>query len=330
MLMLNTTPERSGSWVHPEIFAQYDIRRQLVAPELGEIISETLSQYIPVDSTIVEIGSGNGALRRYAGQLSNQYSWIETEQNPEFLNGSPDSDNQKVAAQLPNLPFHQESVDAVVGFSVLDTLRPTTLKSTAGEVARVVKNGGTFTHILDMAPDYSIEIESAAAEGKFPLVFQPESGDLGMGYNDINNMGKVLAKIESLPTTDSVKRVFMSLLLSPTEALPRLNGTAVLGYLGNMAVENNMMIEKFDNWMELLGARYAEAFGAQGFNIVADEIVVKTGLRPKSLLPHEYWDSTHLDRTQGMLKASSKPDGIITPNYIRVSADAHVFVAQKI
>lgn len=321
----------TDSWQDPDAFSHYDERREVVATALSSQISGVLTDHYPDGSVLLEIGAGNGAMSHYAGETTtSRFRWIETEQNPAFLDLSRSSTQLRVTATSAALPFTENSMDGVVGLSMLDTLSMQDLEDTAQSVKSVLKPGSNFSHLLDMSPDYMAEIELARANQEFPVPFSDEHNEtMGLAFINIRNR-HILAKISSLPIDPVISRT-MRLLIEQPEAITALaNSTGVLPYMGSTLIEYGLVSHIVPNWVEHFGQRLERVFSASGLSVIHNGIVNTTVTHSRSLLPPKYRPSrpNHVIRSQGVVSIGID-DLDIPKGQVVVEADAHLFVAEK-
>jgi ubiquinone/menaquinone biosynthesis C-methylase UbiE len=133
-----------------------------------KIVGATLDRFLPADGKIVEIGMGDGQLRkRLPETLLPRVVHTEPMAAPcrEFRRHSPDVPVLQAPAE--KLPFADAEVAAVLGLCVLDVVDDGA--EVARELARVLAPGGRFIHWLDMSTMLNGIIEAVVPGRLIPL-----------------------------------------------------------------------------------------------------------------------------------------------------------------
>jgi len=319
-----------ASWTNPDVFAMYDERRLLAAAALQKLFGSVLHEHFAAGSIVVEVGAGDGALSRYAQRDPDEYYWVETDHNPDFLAIPRKVPSRKVAAVLPELPFGNESIDSIVGLGVWDTLSSYDLRMAAGVARDILKPGGKALHLLDMSPDYIAEIRNARERKLFPLVNKgPEEEDpMGLVFVALKNLPR---RISRLPVEQSLRSVFGAIVQDPEKYVPMANRTGILQYLGMVAKKYGMVVEEHDSWYGHMGERFAEAFSDE-YEVAQNGLVTAVCEVDASGVPADLIKKgvTHITRAHGFVTASSATNGEPHSGTVKVSADAHIFAARKI
>ncbi|MBI4226656.1 MAG: class I SAM-dependent methyltransferase, partial [Candidatus Omnitrophica bacterium] len=111
-------------------------------------------------------------------QLPSGVTWIETDRHEDQLPTSRQFETQRQIATLPALPeIPDESVDAVIGLSVLDAIPQSQLPAALAAMARVLRPGGKIIHILDLALSYEAEAEKVAGQSLIPWMYYSDIPD---------------------------------------------------------------------------------------------------------------------------------------------------------
>jgi SAM-dependent methyltransferase len=315
-------------WNNEAAFPSYDVRRSLVASVLSQTIQMTLQSNFEAGSTLIEIGSGAGALRHYGGKPMSDYSWVETDHNLRFLQLPRQAKLAQLMVAVPDLPFRDHSIDGIVGLGVVDTLSSYDLEGLATESHRTLRVGGSLVHLLDMSPDYDAEIKNAHARKLFPLPSTHPDDDrpAALDFVALKNLPR---RISRLPINDSLRTVFGALVANPEKYVPHTNRTGILFMLGAIARQYGMVVESHESWIEYTGERWAQVFVKHGFSIISNGIVTVDGFADKATIPQTYKDKgvAAIKRREGVVSLLLDPNS--DHDNIPISANTHVFVAQK-
>lgn len=148
-------PSLGQEWADPEIFSIYESGRLLVRDAAKEVVKDVFEKYVPSDGIVVELGSGVGELSTLLPQeYGDNLIGVEKTERFTRVQKKNDSESKTVVADIYALPIKDESVDAVVSFSVFDTL--SNLEKAIAEAKRVLKSGGRFVHLLDLQPNMHV------------------------------------------------------------------------------------------------------------------------------------------------------------------------------
>jgi SAM-dependent methyltransferase len=154
---------------------QVEMERQPFEQLSRRIVLDTLARCHLPEGPIIEIGAGDGQLRRRLPESVVQ-RLIATEPDPAvsrlFRVRHPGV--QLIAAPAERLPFETASVAAVVGLCVMDVVPA---REVIRELARVLKPGGCFVHWLDMSTvlESMIDVLRQAELVSFPNFFSDPS-----------------------------------------------------------------------------------------------------------------------------------------------------------
>lgn len=318
------------SWQGTAHYAIYEQRRMYVTPALSQLVGGVVEEYFSPGDTVLEVGAGAGALRRYAGSAADQINWIESEHTQEPLDIPRAIETERHIVALPEIPFADEGLDGIISLGVLDTLSDEDLEGTARSATRALKEGKHIVHLLDMSPDYIAEIKNAAARGLFPLPFNgdDEEHTLGLHYVAVKNIQR---RVSRLPIDPPTKRVFAAVVADAERHIQDLNRTNVLQYLGEIAEKFGMVEETAPSWLGALGDRLSKRFEEAGLTPVRNEVIATELLVNEQDLPLDAQGQgiTHITRKQGAVDAYRQTDGLWLPGKVSVRADTQLVVAAK-
>lgn len=183
----NSEITRGGLWKNEDIFVYYEQGRKIFRPLNRQIAQDTFRQYVTEkDTIIVEIGAGIGEMSKLLPhELKSKL--VHTEKTEEFarISQKNNPDSQIVNADAYILPFADESVDIVTGFSMYDTLHEA--EKATEEIKRVLKKGGKFIHFLDLEHNDDALFNDFKKEGK--VVFPSPMRDMPV-VNPDQDMGE--------------------------------------------------------------------------------------------------------------------------------------------
>jgi ubiquinone/menaquinone biosynthesis C-methylase UbiE len=111
-----------------------------------EIVNSILDKYLNGCERILEIGSGCGELCNLAEKYEKHI--IQSDVSQELCKINKRNGREVIRANAYSLPFKDNSLDAVIGYAVLDNLEET--RKTIAEIHRVLKQNGKFIHFLDV------------------------------------------------------------------------------------------------------------------------------------------------------------------------------------
>ena len=133
------------------------------------IVRAVLARVLPKPSApVVEIGAGGGQLREWLPpELAADI--IHTEPSEPFVQALHERhpSARVIRAEASALPFEPESVGAVLGLCVFDTLPD--LASVRDELGRVLRPGGAVVHVLDLSTSPDCLFPELIAGGELPL-----------------------------------------------------------------------------------------------------------------------------------------------------------------
>lgn len=173
--------EESKEWDNPAIFSFYESRRKIFRPASREVITSVFSQYLPQNAHILEVGSGCGELVYHLLSRNSTYrsTILQSDQKKNVLfHKKIHPTSNIVEANVYDLPFPNESFDAVVGYACFDTFL--SLPAAIKEVKRVLKPGGIIIHFIDLRSSPEIVLQSIYKKyGKKYILFpKSEEGEI--------------------------------------------------------------------------------------------------------------------------------------------------------
>jgi ubiquinone/menaquinone biosynthesis C-methylase UbiE len=143
--------------------------RRLVLRAMKNCFASFAVNYLNGINSLLEIGSGIGFLEQNWPTYS--WTWTQLEQTPEFIEEarkrSPGC--TYVNSSVYELPFPDNSFDAVCGFSSFDCLFD--LEGAVKETIRVLKPNGIFFHMLDLCTNDETLLEDFLSR-KIPASIQ--------------------------------------------------------------------------------------------------------------------------------------------------------------
>lgn len=144
--------------------------RKLFRQACSAAVNDMLKENVAPQARILEIGSGLGELLRLAPELRDRIQQSDRGISLVKQNRSETGDQNIIVADAGSLPFRSGSYDAVIGFSVLDTIMG--LAPVLEEIRRVLTPGGKFIHFLDLQADSKPLVAEYYAEGiiAFPML----------------------------------------------------------------------------------------------------------------------------------------------------------------
>lgn len=130
--------------------------RRPVMRALYSAISNIFDRYLNGSQGILEVGAGDGFLKR---TLKSKLYWVELDK---YESRPRDCFVQSSATSMP---FQNDEFDAVVGFESYNTFSASELEKALIESIRVLKSGGNFLLAYDFFPSASIFYTICAEKG---------------------------------------------------------------------------------------------------------------------------------------------------------------------
>jgi len=130
---------------------------------------EIAKELISSNSTVLDVGSGNGSFANFCGH-SNIYMYESNPKSVKFLKGKFPNVFQ---GSLPKLPFSDNSFDLIHMSHVIEHLQPNEVYETLKEFDRCCKAGGA---IVISAPlmweGFYDDLSHITPENQFHLIFK--------------------------------------------------------------------------------------------------------------------------------------------------------------
>ncbi len=316
---------RSG-WQNPTVFDVYKQNRELSEGLFESLVAEAFLPAIQTNAQVVEIGAGNGVLYdTLADQLPDTVNWTETDQTVEYLLLARPAVRQLVAVELPFTPFADNSVDAVVGLSSLDTLSPPVLEAALAECKRILVPGGSIVHALDLAPNIDALVKEALRNGyiPFPCSLRDNEESAGSGVHFVQKRRLAMSLLE-MKQDVSIKRIFQSFIQNyeNTFAQVGINYPAVFDVLA-LILEEGGLVEKTVPLWEYFSTNMVQAADAAGLRIVRNEVIKKQALIERNKIKQEITpEANMISRLYGVRAwANVIDDASILDNMVKVRSN---------
>lgn len=335
---MNAESYRKNGWKQLQIFEHYNRVRNYTRPALQKIAQETVLPNIPNKGTVLEYGAGIGELRHglIGDSLPSDVTWIETEQNPDFLNARRAYTTQKQAANLQALPFSNQSADLITGYGVLDTIPLQNLPKALAELYRVCKTGGKLIEQLDLGIDLGEVFIKAEERQEVPFtipfeIFPGIKGGQKVFFAKKEDLEKAFAKWEKDPTMSLKLPMIKLYIKNPIETHIRLEQRGSSDILKNIGeiVRSSVPItgEEFSA-TEWYKKNLEDASKNAGFKIESSENVRSEVIIDKKsvaeLPPGKntllYKNGTSYFTNDGALRDPSK---------VKLDVSIYVFIARK-
>ncbi len=173
---MNTIPQDSWPANGIATLAEFELHRALTLRATQQALKTICDTYLNDVASILEIGSGIGFMAR---NIPSEYHnrWMQLEAQPVFLKEAKQRHpfGLYITATAYNLPFPDNSLDAICGYSSFDVLSD--LDTTISEVHRTLKPKGIFIHLLDLGADYE-NILRDFQQKRIPCYVKSESDSL--------------------------------------------------------------------------------------------------------------------------------------------------------
>lgn len=335
---MSTETYRTNGWKQLEIFEEYNRARNYTKPARIKTAQEIILPNIPKEGVVLEYGAGIGELRHglIGDALPKDVTWIETEQNPDYLNAHRAYKTQKQVANLKALPFPDESADLLTGYGVLDTIPSEMLPSALTELYRVCKTGGKLIEQLDLGIDSGEIFIKAEERGEVPFFSFSEISPGILGQQKIFFVNKKdLEKMINTKSKDPNFRLklpmFQLYLKNPLESVIRLQqkgSTYILVDLAKTVKKANLVKGEEISLIDYYRTNLEEASRNAGFEIessgnVRNEIIINK--RDLAELPPE--KNTVLYRNGSSYFTNDRT--LRDPSKVKLDVSTFVFVARK-
>jgi ubiquinone/menaquinone biosynthesis C-methylase UbiE len=164
------------TWDDLSRIKRFEKGRERIGPAFAVNIRKICERFLPDNGPILDIGSGDGALLR---RLPESYAkrTIHTDISSNYVKELKlrHSEAEAAAADAVDLPFKDNSFDAVVSLSTLHTID--NLERAMSETTRVLKPGGKFVNILDITPSPIPMIDYLTAKKRMIIPAKEDLGD---------------------------------------------------------------------------------------------------------------------------------------------------------
>ncbi|OGN27501.1 MAG: hypothetical protein A3A33_04730 [Candidatus Yanofskybacteria bacterium RIFCSPLOWO2_01_FULL_49_25] len=162
---------RNQAEEHVDKYKFLSEQRRPIAVTLGKLFVEVLSDYVDPKGVNVEIGSGSGSLNRLIERSG--YTFIEFDKLPfaHEKGGSTGKKRERVVGDIFKMGFADGSVDSLVGLNMLTVIFQDDISQALREIHRVLKQGGTFVHLIDVLPKREIFLVPYLKQGILPIPY---------------------------------------------------------------------------------------------------------------------------------------------------------------
>lgn len=315
-------------WTDPEIFERFKKGRILFHDATKEVVQGVFHEFVPEEGTILEIGSGVGELASMMPE-ENRVHLIALDQNPEFVKiqkrQSPELPG--VAGDAQALPILESSVDCVTSYSAFDTLPD--LQKAVNETQRVLKDGGTFVHLLDLQPN-------------FPLLLKDLPSNVIPFPNIVDGVanGFQLVKKEDYPRIrerlDPLKIPMFDLLaedpITTLAYLEQNNSHQITKSIAEtIASMPDIDIEVTPTLKESFEQKMLETLAEAGFEIVFVGDRSTQTITPQNEGHLQYPDKNFFENNVGALYMQNRPElrRSLKPGEVLQKATLHAVIARK-
>lgn len=148
--ILSSTHERAIAWDNIETLLRIEKERYSYQRALKKIITGVFQQYVPVGTTIFEVGAGQGFLKDFVPPAYHSQYFTSDYNFGNLRAGTQRRDLQAVAASANNLPLKRDSIDVVIDMDAYDTIP--NLQEAMDETFRVLRPDGKFIHFQANLP----------------------------------------------------------------------------------------------------------------------------------------------------------------------------------
>ena len=318
-----------GDWQNPNIFEMYEQGRRLVREATAEAVASIFRHNIDTDSngSILELGSGIGELSKLVSpEYKERLVGLEQTESFSQLQKINDPTSRAVVGKIESLPIASDSTDAVVSFSVFDTL--TNLETAFQEVRRVLKPGGRFVHILDLGPNIHV-IMDQLPKGFIP--FPDVEGSHMSGWQLVRNGDYQKLREKLPPEVVPIADIYAK---DPAFAIQ-----FILERAQNVGVElaksikaiRDVEIETRPPIKESFAENMRRALESSGMMLVSDGDVWAEKIVQRNAGHDKYPGSNYFENNVGKLSGGFRSElvGELGHNQVKTKSILHVFVAEK-
>jgi ubiquinone/menaquinone biosynthesis C-methylase UbiE len=318
----------SPQWQDTEIFDMYDERRTLFRDVTRAIVEKVFGDNISPGSKILELGSGVGELSNLVPQeYKNNFVHLEKTEQYAKMQKSRRPESKTIVGEIERLPIEDASVDTVVSLSAFDTLPD--LEQALSETERVLEEGGTFIHILDMQPNMHILMRELP-EGKIPFPNVDNDGSL-VGFQLVDKQewerARGVIDQEKVPLFDTYVQDPMYTLGYLTEQAPHI----VQDIARTVQEVEGVEKEVTPSMKETFEEKMVHSLKQKGFNNIRIENATEERDISRNEAHEKFPQTNYFEKDVGLIKGKhiADLDSELPKNKVRVNQTLHVIIATK-
>lgn len=312
----------------PEFLDKIEKGRYPHERALRKIMSSIFEQYVPLGSSIFEVGAGLGYLKTLV-PVEYHGSYVSSDYSIENLRAGQRRRELKIRqASAYNLPLRNDSQDCVVSMDAYDTFA--NLGKAMKEVKRVLKPGGTFIDFQVNTPSDDTVQEDYPDLVFFPPRYDQKHTGIQLVGMTRENFVKGVATIK----TPGARQAFESYLADPenrykemmnrTNAIEIINALHIL--LDAMPVDRTIISSLPDYFMGKMERKANQA----GLRVVESEFRGTSIIAKRSPSQMKYPDYNQFSLEQGLSFVTKNSElRMRGSNDVIESASMLVFVVKK-